>query len=165
MPMTAQASGPFDINTLPIDDENRYSNVGAFIVAVVDDDGNPVGRRAHCSGVLIHERVFLTAGHCTGPGEFPRPSFIALFVSLAADALDETTWIRGASYSWLGSSGIRVGQKEGSEVRMQRRSDLNALPRTPPPRVPPPLQAAPPHADPRWSRRHSFAFSSRRRFA
>jgi hypothetical protein len=96
MPMTAHASGPFDINTLPVDEENRFSNVGAFIVAVVDDDGNPVGRRAHCSGALIHERVFLTAGHCTGPGEFPRPSFIALFVSLGADALDETTWIRVA---------------------------------------------------------------------
>jgi hypothetical protein len=47
MPMTAHASGPFDINTLPVDEENRFSNVGAFIVAVVDDDGNPVGRVAH----------------------------------------------------------------------------------------------------------------------
>jgi hypothetical protein len=53
MPLTAHASGPFDINTLPVDEENRFSNVGAFIVAVVDDDGNPVGRVAHCSGVLI----------------------------------------------------------------------------------------------------------------
>jgi hypothetical protein len=61
----ALASGPFDINTLPIDEENLYSNVGTFIVAVLDDDSNVVGRRAHCSGVLIHERVFLTAGHCT----------------------------------------------------------------------------------------------------
>ena len=52
-----------------------------------------VGRRSHCSGVLIHDRVFLTAGHRTGPGEFPKPSFFALFVSLAADALDQTTWI------------------------------------------------------------------------
>src|SRR5262245_7398602 len=96
MPMTAHASGPFDINTLSIDEENRFSNVGAFIVAFVDDDGNVVGRRAHCSGALIHERVFLTAGHCTGPGEFPKPSFFALFVSLATDALDQTTWIRVA---------------------------------------------------------------------
>src|SRR5438876_5704927 len=96
MPMTARAEDPFDINTLAIDDENRFSNVGAFIVAVVDDSGNPVGRRAHCSGVLIDQRVFLTAGHCTGPGEFPKPSFFALFVSLAADALDQTTWIRVA---------------------------------------------------------------------
>jgi len=96
MPMTARAEDTFDINALPIDDENQFSNVGAFIVAFVDDDGNVVARRAHCSGVLIHERVFLTAGHCTGPGEFPKPSFFALFVSLAADALDQTTWIRVA---------------------------------------------------------------------
>ena len=93
---TARAEDPFDIDALAIDDENRFSNVGAFIVAFVDDDGNVVARRAHCSGVLIHERVFLTAGHCTGPGEFPKPSFFALFVSLAADALDQTTWIRVA---------------------------------------------------------------------
>jgi hypothetical protein len=88
MPMTVHAQGSFDINALSVDEENRYSNVGAFIVAFLDEDGNVVARRAHCSGVLIHERVFLTAGHCTGPGEFPKPSFFALFVSLAADALD-----------------------------------------------------------------------------
>jgi len=96
MPMTAHASEPFDINTLPIDEGNRFSNVGAFIIAVLDDNGNVIGSRPHCSGVLIHERVLLTAGHCTGPGEFPKPSFLALFVSLATDALDQTTWIRVA---------------------------------------------------------------------
>ncbi|HEX6073471.1 MAG TPA: hypothetical protein VFY95_10750 [Sphingomicrobium sp.] len=93
---TARAEDPFDIDALAIDDENRYSNVGAAIVAILDDDGNVVARRTHCSGVLIHERVFLTAGHCTGPAEFPKPSFFALFVSLDADALDQTTWIRVA---------------------------------------------------------------------
>jgi hypothetical protein len=106
MPMTAHASGPFDINALPVDAENRFSNVGAFIVAVVDDDGNVIARRPHCSGVLIHERVFLTAGHCTGPGEFPKPSFLALFVSLAADALDQTTWIRVARERTDAGSGM-----------------------------------------------------------
>jgi len=106
MPMTAHASGPFDIDSLLLDEENRFSNVGAFIVALVDDDGNPVGRRSHCSGVLIHERVFLTAGHCTGPGEFPKPSFLALFVSLAVDALDQTTWIRVAKESTDAESGM-----------------------------------------------------------
>jgi hypothetical protein len=95
-PTGVLASGPFDINALSVDEENRFSNVGAFIVALVDDDGNVVARRPHCSGVLIHERVFLTAGHCTGPGEFPTPSFFALFVSLAVNALDQTTWIRVA---------------------------------------------------------------------
>jgi hypothetical protein len=96
MPMMARASESFDINALAIDDENRYSNVGAFIIAFVDDDGNVVGRRSHCSGTLIAKQVFITAGHCTGPGEFPKPSFFALFVSLAVDALDQTTWIRAA---------------------------------------------------------------------
>src|SRR5262245_35925411 len=84
MPMMALASGPFDINALPVDGENRFSNVGAVIAAFVDDDGNPVAPGAHCSGTLIHERVFLTAGHCTGSLEFPWPSFIAFFVSLGA---------------------------------------------------------------------------------
>ena len=93
---TARAEDPFDINALAIDHENRYSNVAALIVAIVDDDGNVVDRRTHCSGVLIHERVFVTAGHCTGPAEFPKPSFFALFASLAVDALDQTTWIRVA---------------------------------------------------------------------
>jgi hypothetical protein len=93
MPMTGHAEGPFDINALPIDVENRFSNVGAFIIAVVDDDGNVVGRRPHCSGTLIHNQVFLTAGHCTGPGEFGIPPFIRLFVSFAVDALDQATWL------------------------------------------------------------------------
>ena len=93
MPMTARAEDPFDINTLAIDDENRFSNVGAFIVAVVDDSGNPVGRRAHCSGVLIDQRVFLTAGHCTGPGKFGIPPNVKLFVSFGVNALDQSTWL------------------------------------------------------------------------
>ncbi|TMH66961.1 MAG: trypsin-like serine protease, partial [Betaproteobacteria bacterium] len=93
MPMTAGAEDPFDINALAIDDENRFSNVGAFIVAVVDDSGNPVGRRAHCSGVLIAQRVFLTAGHCTGPGKFGIPPNVKLFVSFGVNALDQSTWL------------------------------------------------------------------------
>ena len=103
---TARAEDPFDIDALAIDDENRYSNVAALIVAILDDDGNVVARRAHCSGVLIHERVFVTAGHCTGPAEFPKPSFFALFASLAVDALDQTTWIRVAKESTDAESGM-----------------------------------------------------------
>jgi hypothetical protein len=85
--------GAFDIDELSVDEENRFSNVGAFIVAVVDDSGNVVGLRAHCSGVLIHRRAFLTAGHCVGPGEFGVPPNVKLFVSLGADALDQSTWL------------------------------------------------------------------------
>lgn len=94
MPMTAHASGPFDITTLPVDTENRFANVGVFIGAIVDDDGNPIEDLVHCSGVLIHERVFLTAGHCTAPSAFPLPSFIAQFVSLGVNVLDRSNWIR-----------------------------------------------------------------------
>ena len=48
---------------------------------------------AFCSGTLIHERAFLTAGHCTGPGSFaPLPPFIQVFVSLSPNALDPSTW-------------------------------------------------------------------------
>jgi hypothetical protein len=99
MPLTARAQGSFDINTLPIDEGNRFSNVGAFIIAVVDDDGNVIGRRSHCSGTLIHNQVFLTAGHCTGPGEFGIPPFIRLFVSFAVDALDPATWLPAVAVS------------------------------------------------------------------
>ncbi len=90
---TARAEAPFDINALAIDYQNRYSNVGAFIVAVVDDDGNPIAIRAHCSGALIDKQVFLTAGHCTGPGKFGIPPNVKLFVSFGVNALDQGTWL------------------------------------------------------------------------
>ena len=93
MPMMVHAQGPFDISVLPIDEENRFSNVGAFIVAVVDEEGNVVARRAHCSGTLIQNQVFLTAGHCTGPGKFGIPPNVQLFVSLGVNALDQSTWL------------------------------------------------------------------------
>src|SRR4030095_13879397 len=98
-PMTLRAQVVFDINTLPIDVENRFSNVGGFIIAVVEYDGNVVGRRSHCSGTLIHNQVLLTAGHCTGPGEFGIPPFIRLFVSFAVGALDQATWLRAVAVS------------------------------------------------------------------
>ena len=90
---TARAEDQFDINALVIDDENRYSNVGAFIVAVVDDNGNPIAIRAHCSGALIDKQVFLTAGHCTGPGKFGIPPNVKLFVSFGVNALDQSSWL------------------------------------------------------------------------
>ena len=90
---TARAEDAFDINALAIDYQNRFSNVGAFIIALVDDDGNVVGRRSHCSGTLIAKQVFITAGHCTGPGKFGIPPNVKLFVSFGVNALDQSSWL------------------------------------------------------------------------
>jgi hypothetical protein len=43
-------------------DEGRHPFVGLMVAD--DEDGNPLWR---CSGTLISESVFLTAGHCTEP--------------------------------------------------------------------------------------------------
>jgi hypothetical protein len=77
-----------------IDRFNLFPHVGALLIAVVPNDlGIPEGLVAFCSGTLIHERVFLTAGHCTGPGSFaPLPPFIQVFVSFSPNALDQSTW-------------------------------------------------------------------------
>jgi hypothetical protein len=77
-----------------IDVLNLFPQVGALlIVGGPNDVGFPVGLVAFCSGTLIHERAFLTAGHCTGPGSFaPLPPFIQVFVSLSPNALDPSTW-------------------------------------------------------------------------
>jgi hypothetical protein len=44
-----------------VDVDNEYPNVGAIIV----DLGGTIGVFQMCSGTLVHERVVLTAGHCT----------------------------------------------------------------------------------------------------
>jgi hypothetical protein len=77
-----------------IDVLNLSPQVGALlIVGTPNDVGFPVGIVAFCSGTLIHERVFLTAGHCTGPSSFaPLPPFIQAFVSLSPNALDPSNW-------------------------------------------------------------------------
>jgi len=77
-----------------IDVLNLFPQVGALlIVGTPNDVGFPEGIVAFCSGTLIHERVFLTAGHCTGPSSFaPLPPFIQAFVSLSPNALDPSTW-------------------------------------------------------------------------
>jgi secreted trypsin-like serine protease len=41
-------------------DKGRHPNVGAMVVYYTD-----YGFWQRCSGTLIDERVFLTAGHCT----------------------------------------------------------------------------------------------------
>jgi len=37
--------------------------------------------------------MFLTAGHCTGPGKFGIPPNVKLFVSFGVNALDQSTWL------------------------------------------------------------------------
>ena len=77
-----------------IDVLNLFPHVGALlIVGTPNDVGFPEGIVAFCSGTLIHERAFLTAGHCTGPSSFaPLPPFIQAFVSLSPNALDPSMW-------------------------------------------------------------------------
>jgi len=77
-----------------IDALNLFPSVGALLVVIVPNGlGIPEGVAAFASGTLIHERVFLTAGHFTGPGSFaPLPPFIKVFVSLSPNALDRSTW-------------------------------------------------------------------------
>ncbi len=43
-----------------LDSSNQYSNVGALVISIPGEDDFQV-----CSGTLIGERAFLTAGHCT----------------------------------------------------------------------------------------------------
>jgi Trypsin len=90
-PATAAArvtSGQADVS-------NRFANVGVLLVWVDPNPfGVPEGLLGFCSGVLVHERVFLTAGHCTGPAAFGTPPFFRVSVSFAAShALDQSTWI------------------------------------------------------------------------
>jgi hypothetical protein len=61
------------------DTPNRFPETGAIIVwAGPNAAGMPEGLRAICSGALIHERVFLTSGHCIGPGVRGIPPFVQL---------------------------------------------------------------------------------------
>lgn len=77
-----------------VDLENRYPNVGsAFVVAGPNDFGIPTGIIAFASGTLIHPQVFLTAGHFTGPGAFPLPPFLSVYVSFDPNVFDPSHWI------------------------------------------------------------------------
>lgn len=48
--------------TWGVPDGNLHPNVGAFVIAIDTPEGS--GNRQVCTGSLIHERAFLTAGHC-----------------------------------------------------------------------------------------------------
>ncbi len=74
--------------------DQGYPNVGAFLVwADPNPAGLPEGLLTMCSGTLIHEHVFLTAGHCVAFIKFGLPPFIRFFVTFNANALDKSSWI------------------------------------------------------------------------
>ena len=79
------------------DAENRFSNVGAIMVT----DGLPGAPFVVGSGVLIHPRVLLTAGHVTKSGEELLAQGVPLFdisrVSFGTDAFDPSTWVEGVA--------------------------------------------------------------------
>jgi hypothetical protein len=77
------------------DTSNRFPETGAIIVwAGPNTEGMPQGLRAICSGALIHEQVFLTAGHCLGRGVRGVPAFVQVVVSFdPANAFDRTSWV------------------------------------------------------------------------
>lgn len=69
-----------------LDEDNIYNNVGAYMVAL--DDGRVLPL---CSGTLIHERVFLTAAHCTAYAEELTASgrITAVYVSFDVDVRED----------------------------------------------------------------------------
>jgi Trypsin len=79
-----------------VDIENTFENVGVFMVVFGPNDlGIPEGTLIDfCSMTLIHERVGLTAGHCTTYADSGVPPFIRPVVSLSPNnPRDPSTWI------------------------------------------------------------------------
>src|SRR6186997_1548392 len=77
-------------DSLHIDVKGLFPNVGAMVVWVAPNNvGVPPGILAACSGTLVHDRVFLTAGHCTRASEDGVPPFIRLFVTFNLHVLDD----------------------------------------------------------------------------
>jgi hypothetical protein len=72
-----------------VDLENRNPAVGSLLIVVTEPNpaGLPVGIRAFCSGALIADRVFLTAGHCVGPSLPEPPPFVKTYVTFSPVAL------------------------------------------------------------------------------
>ena len=77
------------------DTSNRFPETGAFIIwAGPNSAGVREGLLGICTGALIHERVFLTAGHCTGRGVRGVPPFVQIAVSFnPANAFDRSSWL------------------------------------------------------------------------
>jgi hypothetical protein len=79
-----------------IDTENTFENVGVFMVVFGPNDlGVPEGTLIDfCTMTIIHERVGLTAGHCTTYADSGVPSFIRPVVSLSPNnPRDPSAWI------------------------------------------------------------------------
>ena len=78
------------------DTENRYPNVGAIVI--IAGPGTPAVK---ASGVLIHPRIMLTAGHVTAEGEELIRQGVPLFdisrISFGTDALDPSTWVEAVA--------------------------------------------------------------------
>jgi hypothetical protein len=81
-------------------DNGAHPNVGAIVI-IHDPYPETTEPRIMCSGSLIHERIFLTAGHCTSPiarvvaaGTYTLNDFR---VSFADNALDPATWLELAT--------------------------------------------------------------------
>ena len=73
-----------------IDVHNLFPNVGLSVVwADANNAGVPPGVLGACSGTLIQERVFLTAGHCTRISEGGIPPFIRVFVTFNLHVFDD----------------------------------------------------------------------------
>jgi hypothetical protein len=87
--------GPLALVASTPDTGNRFPEVGAFIVwAQPNSDRVPEGLVAVCTGTLVHERVVLTAGHCTGRGVRGVPSFVQMSVSFSrSNAFDRSSWL------------------------------------------------------------------------
>ena len=78
-----------------VDLENTNPAVGSLLIVVTEANpaGLPLGILAFCSGALIADRVFLTAGHCVGPSQPEFPPFIKAYVTFSPTAHDRSTWI------------------------------------------------------------------------
>jgi hypothetical protein len=70
--------------------ENRNSAVGTLLIVITQENlaGIPLGIRAFCSGVLLGDRVFLTAGHCVGPSLPALPPWAQAYVAFSPTALE-----------------------------------------------------------------------------
>ena len=85
-----------------IDVNNLFPSVGALVIWVEPNSaGVPPGILANLPGVLIHERVFLTCGHCTRASEPGIPPFIKVYVTFNLHVLDDrSAWIPVVGEAW-----------------------------------------------------------------